>query len=352
MSAISDGAAEYRLDAVPVTTWNREIIGPAEAAELLTLAGLLNKNKSLSEAHIRGLAYKAEHGHWADDGALHLGAVFRSAGTDGPLWDWRLASGRHRLIMISRTGLRLPFVVIRRYFNAEADFIRWMMTVVDHGSRQHSGRAALIAVVGDASGLRRKDDVESVGQAYSLITNGFRRADGGIPVEEREAFVLDWAAEAQQIETLIAGCPTTIRPRMIAQGVLSVCLVLLRYQPDKARTFIRGAALNEFSLDQSAIGLMHTRVLRGDAVVWPGDERRRRPIRSERQAPTPSAEVAAYTAACWNAFFDNRSVRQLRLPKPVVGTEGGRATLPPIKLAGTPYDGTVWLPYSVLTARE
>lgn len=345
-------SAEFTLAELPVTTWSRETIGAAEAADLLTLAALLNKNKSLSEAQIRRLAYKAEHGFWVDDGAIHLGAVFQGYGSDGPVWDWRLASGRHRLIMITRTGQLLPFVVIRKYFRTEADFIRWMMTFVDHGARQHSARASLIAVAGEASGLRRKDDIEAVGQAYALLKSGFRRVEAGSPVEEREEFVLAWAGEAREYEKLIAGCSTTVRPRMMAQGILSVGLVVLRYQSEKAHTFIRGAALNEASLDQSAIAAMHARIIRGDSVVWPGDERRRKANRSERQPTTPSPEVAAFTAECWNAFFQNRPLRYPRVPKLIVGTEGGRASLPPIKLAGTPFDGNVWLPYSALMARE
>ena len=128
-------------------------------------------------------------------------------------------------------------------------------------------------------------------------------------------YAYDWAAEAKILFDAIANCDQRINILMKKRAALSVAIVTIHYQHDKAVDFWRGVAMP-------------------DHLAWddPRMIARRKLEESRRTAgvtPVKPALLSRQLARCWNAYFKNEEIKIIKIIDKTA----------PIVIHGTPYNG-------------
>ncbi len=161
-------------------------------------------------------------------------------------------------------------------------------------------------------GFTQRTHVGMFSAAVVYIINGFRTGvedDAGVR-GVRLHIMRDWATEARDAFALLAGDPNARKNG--SAGILSVMLVTLRHQPERAPDFWR-RMIHGVELTQS----MPEFALRRWLQEHPSGGPNRPPLYSRA------------VAAAWNAYYERRT-----LTKIVPGN-----TSQPILIKGTPYTG-------------
>jgi hypothetical protein len=130
----------------------------------------------------------------------------------------------------------------------------------------------------------------------------------------RAELIRDWSGEATEAFAAMQG---QLRPQLLRSGVLSVVLATYRYAAPQAAQFWPAVCQ-----DSGLTAGMPARALVHFLLTTPS-----------RLLSTP--EYARHVASAWNAFYEQRGLRTL-VP---------RAGANPIRIAGTPHDGTTTWQY-------
>lgn len=159
--------------------------------------------------------------------------------------------------------------------------------------------------------------VNALGGALKVLIDGFASTSLRMnrpdlrSSKRRIEGIFDWAQEAREIFEAMAGGSNAALRVVMMQAPFAVALVTMRFQPDQAVRFW-GAVSRSASEDGYPPATLRERLIA---------------IRGERTQPNVLARL---TANAWNGFVEGRELKALKPGD----------TSRPIRILGTPYDGT------------
>lgn len=285
-----------------------ESVTPEKAAEYLQCN--YTHNRRLRKHHVAFLANEMKHGRFMPTAEIHL--MFRNG---EPV----LVNGQHTCAAIVEYG-RAVSVTVRKTLTREPGQIA--MTYAfghDTGLRRTFNDAMGAYNLAEATGLTRTQ-VEALASALRHVKSDFTKARSGEGhIKDSPGDIVDyvyaWAGEVKILFGIVAYCDSNITKMLEKRGALSVAILTLYYQPEKAADFWRGVAMP-------------------DGIMW-ADPRMtaRRMLENSKDASgagrITAAKLSRQLARCWNAFFKGVDLQQ-----PKVADEGA-----PMILSGTPYNG-------------
>ena len=284
------------------------LITPDKAQALLELC--YQGQRPLRQHHVRFLRHLMRTGHWRQGAEIHCARV------EGERF---LVNGQHTLTALVQEGLAAWLTVVEidvptlaaigRLYEA---FDRNMTRSLDdiYQSDPEIGRY----------GWTTKQ-LKAMSGAVALLATGFAQdvpfADIVLTLRDpfvRAELLRDWSGEATQAFGAMQG---QLRRYLLRSGVLSVLLATYRYVPQQAAQFWP-AVCQDSGLTEG----MPARALVHFLLTTPS-----------RVLGAPA--YARHVASAWNAFYEQHPLRTL-VP---------RAGANPIRIAGTPHDGSATLHY-------
>lgn len=231
-----------------------------------------------------------------------------------------LVNGQHTLTALSQMQRPLWLTVVTLTVTT-LDEVDALYRTFDRGL-QRSWRDMYRALHPEEAPALLPKQVGLLGSAMSLVALGGNIYGPGEHVGEtplydmqrtpavRLLLMADWEADAANLFSGLHG-QRTHRHLLQRAAVLAVALMTYRWQPEKAHLFWPAVAR-----DNGLTEGMPEKAL----------------LRYLQETPARSKQSPAYcraVASCWNAFYDQRELRQVR----------GRASTQPLFLMGTPHDG-------------
>jgi hypothetical protein len=215
-------------------------------------------------------------------------------------------NGQHRLNAVATTGKAQIFMIEVKPV-ASASELAALYATYDNESRTLSETAGPLARKGDLG----KEEVATLLRSVQFIYSGFRKPDEKQAATMRSHVMRNSVAEiwypyAERYFALTEQAPGKDgKAALRRQSVAAVALYTLKFQPEKAAEFWQGLAMDD--------GLRRT------------DPRKSllEKLRSGDCARSIAFQMHA-VAAAWNAFFENRKMKEVRvrLDKPfrIAGT--------------------------------
>lgn len=233
-----------------------------------------------------------------------------------------LVNGQHRLHAVIRANATVPMVVVRRRAS-ELEEVARDYAAFDRGLIRSHVDGLMGYGLTDETGLNSKQ-IKAMSGAAPQILAGFQpggiQGRSGVSTQERAGFVRAWSSFGLLACATIGEANVTRVRRLYNAPYFSVALVTFRYDPDRAEAFWGRLAEND--------GLR-----KGDPEQGLIDFVVDKAAHSGRQAYASRA-----AAACWNAAHQGRMLRQVKVMDPTA----------PIRILGTPFDGTDHLAYADL----
>ena len=285
-----------------------EPVTPEKAAEYLRYN--YAHNRKLRKHHVAFLANEMRQGRFMPTAEVHL--MFRNG---EPV----LVNGQHTCAAIVEYGKPVS-VTVRKSLTREAGQIA--MTYAfghDTGLRRTFNDAMGSYNLAEATGLTTRQ-VESLSTAIRHIKSGFDKSRSGYGVIKQSPgdiveYIYAWAAEAKVLFSVTNYCDKDITRLLKKTGALSVAILTIRYQPEKALEFWRGVAMP-------------------DGVLWadPRMTARRALEDSKGKAGTKGVtpgRLSRQLARAWNAFYEGEELKQIKVSNEYA----------PMVILGTPYNG-------------
>lgn len=286
-----------------------ELLSPEKAAEYLTY--IYTHQRPRRHHHVMFLANEMKCGRFMQTAEVHL--MFKNG---EPV----LINGQHTCAAIVEYG-KPVLVTIRK-------------TIV-----KDTGQIALAYAFGHDTGLRRtfsdavgaynlpetiglaRGQVDAIATAIRHIMSGFDkdRSGNGQPRRVSPAdvveYVYEWAGEAKMLFGAVQYQDKNISRLLQKRGALSVAMITMRYQPEKALDF-------------------WTAVAAPDGLAWTDARMMARRKLEESKSKTGTtgitpARLSRQLARCWNAYFRGDQLGQVKV------SDG----LAPMVLLGTPFNG-------------
>lgn len=285
-----------------------EAITPEKAAEYLRYN--YAHNRKPRKHHVAFLANEMRCGRFMPTAEIHL--MFRNG---EPV----LVNGQHTCAAIVQYGKPVA-VTVRKTLAREAGQIALTYAFGhDTGLRRTFNDAMGSYNLSEATGLTLRQ-VEALASAIRHIKSGFDKSRSGDGVVKQSPadiveYIYVWAAEAKVLFSVTNYCDNNITGLLKKTGALSVAILTIRYQPEKALDFWRGVAMPE-------------------GIHW-GDPRwtaRRALEDSKGRAGTKGitpGRLARQLARAWNAHYKGEELKQIKVNDEYA----------PIVLLGTPYNG-------------
>jgi hypothetical protein len=285
----------------------------AADAETWLLSYPFERQRNLRPYHVQFLAHLMEQHRFRPystlDVACYKGTKF-------------LVNGYHTLSAIVRCQQMQPVLVVERDVSSMAEVAQLYTTFDRHLSRTPFDM--LQAYGFPEQYAFTKDQNASLLSAVKLLLSGFVWASHGAGIgrmylNDQEILytsVCDWLPEAAQVFEDLSGTAEIIRRGLLRAGTLAVALATYRYQPGMAEEYWTMVA------EDSAPHADHPAKTCTHYLISTSVKQAKGTIRYARAM-----------AQCWNACVGNRRLKEIRIPE--IAT--------PIKLDGTPHDGTaVW----------
>lgn len=264
------------------------------------------RQRKISAEHVNVLADIMRRGTWVERGSLDF------AQYDGRLI---LVNGHHRGHAQVQCGRDLEWSICIRPCQSFED-VEALYYAFDTNVRQRTKEQIL-----HGSGFAEQNGLtpttaKAVFGAVSYIAARFStsRSDQDYltnrVMDLRFKVAVDFSAEALIYEACIAGASSALRRKLLNSGTTAVALVTLKYQPDLAREFWTGVALNDglrrYDPRHTLVNDLQTRTMNSG---W-------------------AHAATAAPAVAWNAFFEKRELKIIK----VIDT-------PQVRIFGTPFDG-------------
>lgn len=285
-----------------------EVVTPEKAAEYLRYN--YAHNRRLRKHHVTFLANEMRGGRFMPTAEIHL--MFRNG-------DPVLVNGQHTCAAIVQYGKPVA-VTVRKTLTREAGQIALTYAFGhDTGLRRTFNDAMGAYNLSEATGLTHSQ-VEALSSAIRHIKTGFTKARSGAgQIRQSPADIVEyiyaWAAEVKVLFTTTAYCDRHITKLLEKRAALSVAVLTIRYQPEKALEFWRGVAAP-------------------DGIMWADPRMTARRALEESKGKAGASAVTAsrlsrQLARCWNAYYKGEELKQIK-----VTDESA-----PLVLLGTPYNG-------------
>ncbi len=217
-----------------------ESVTPEKAAEYLRYN--YAHNRKLRKHHVAFLMNEMRGGRFMPTAEIHL--MFRNG-------DPVLVNGQHTCAAIVQHGKPVT-VTVRKTLAREAGQIALTYAFGhDTGLRRTFNDAMGAYNLAEATGLTQRQ-VEALSSAIRHIKGGFASArSGGHDPKQSPADVVEyiyaWASEAKVLFSVTYYGDKVINRLLRKTGALSVAIVTIRYQPEKALEFWRGVSAPQTS---------------------------------------------------------------------------------------------------------
>lgn len=192
--------------------------------------------------HVALLSDAMQRGQWTAGTQIAFGRL-----PDGTM---HLVNGQHRLLAVADSGTTQDFQVLIVDV-ANDDALASLYNHFDVIARNRSLPEVLNATgIAKTLGLT-KSMTKATYEAVALLENDLRRPNYQIdPVGARSKDVRfelarQWWAFAIEYERLIEPATSSLKSKLLSQGVVAVGLATLRHQKEKATIFWRGLAEND-----------------------------------------------------------------------------------------------------------
>ena len=284
------------------------LVTPDKAQALLATA--YQGQRPLRPHHVRFLRHLLRTGHWRQGAEIHCARI----GTER-----FLVNGQHTLTALVQEHLAAWLTVVeidvptlaaigRVYESFDRNLTRSLDDIYqsDPALRQYAWTGKQLKAMSGAVAVLATGYAKDALFTDLLLTlrDPFVRAE----------LIRDWSGEATQAFGAMQG---QLRRHLLRSGVLSVVLATYRYAPPQAAQFWP-AVCQDSGLTEG----MPARALVHFLLTTPS-----------RLLGAP--EYARHVASAWNAFYEQHALRTI-VP---------RAGANPIRIAGTPHDGTTTWQY-------
>ena len=269
-----------------------ESVTPEKAAEYLRYN--YAHNRKLRKHHVAFLMNEMRGGRFMPTAEIHL--MFRNG-------DPVLVNGQHTCAAIVQHGKPVT-VTVRKTLAREAGQIALTYAFGhDTGLRRTFNDAMGAYNLAEATGLTQRQ-VEALSSAIRHIKTGFAKSRSGTTdIKQSPADIVEyiyvWAVEVKMLFNAVAYCDHDITKLLQKTGALSIAILTIRYQPEKALDFWRGIAMP-------------------DGISW-GDPRwtaRRTLEDSKGKAAAhgiPPNRLARQMARAWNAYYKGEELKQIKV---------------------------------------
>lgn len=290
-----------------------ESVTPDKAREFLLCN--YKHNRPLRQGHVAFLAREIQEGRFMPTAEIHL--VYCNG---EPV----LVNGQHTCAAIIKSGKTVR-ITVRKSSTQEHGQIAMMYAFGhDTGLRRTFNDGISAYNIEEQTGLTRTQ-VESSATALRHIRYGFNKefsqTSKSAPIKPSVTEIVDrlvseWGSFFRRVFDVTLDHDKEIRSLLAKRGSLSVAVVTMRYQPEKAITFWRRVVAPD-GLEWNHPCIMTRRVLE-EARSKPG-----------ANSVTPQ-KLSRQLARCWLADWQNELLHQI----PRVTDESA-----PIKIVGTPFTG-------------
>jgi hypothetical protein len=273
---------------------------PLDANEVLNTAQFDSQRK-VDAKHVSVLADIMRRNGW------HAKDKIDFARVNGKLI---LINGYHRMNAQVVSAEDIEWTVVIHECKS-MDEVRQLYYQFDTNTRTRSASQILDALdFAESRGLS-KQVAAALFRAVPVIASGFKIGPKERDilttrvVDRRISKAEEYVKAAQLYDKCLRGIPSQVKAKFIVGATAAVALTTLRYQPMLAESFWAGAAKND--------GLR-----KGDPRLAFFNDM------MARARNSGSAHQAAFTASyAWNAWFDNREIKIIKMPRnPVVSISG------------------------------
>lgn len=283
----------------------RQSVSP-ELAQRILAEARYDGQRPIRSHHVALLADFMRRKRWTPGSQICFGSL------NGRL---SLVNGQHRMMAVIESGETIEFQVLIVPVSTGEELAA-LYYRFDVAQRQRSLAEVLNPTgIADSHGLS-KSMMKSVYGAVGLITNHFQRPNyqqdpiKARSIDARLDAARSWWPFGAEYEKLVNEAPAETKKRLLNQGIVSVALVTLKYQPEKARPFWSGVAADD--------GLR-----RGDPRhTFLSDLRSRLFNQGTIEGSVRAPSVA------WNAWYEGRQIKIIK----VYADQ-------PVRILGTPFDG-------------
>ncbi len=290
-----------------------EQVTPEKAAEYLGC--IYDHQRKLRKHHVSFLANEMRNGRFMPTAEIHL--MFRNG-------EPSMVNGQHTCAAIVEYGKPVA-VTMRKTIVKEVGQIALTYAFGhDTGLRRTFNDAVGAYNLAEATGLTNAQ-VQALSSAIRHICGGFyqprnqQSQKGELTRRDSPADIVEyihaWATEAKLFFNTTFRCDHNITRLLEKRGVLSVAILTLYYQPEKAIDFWRGVAMP-------------------DGILWADPRMTARRALEDSKGKTGANAVSAarlsrQLARCWSAYYRGEELKQIKILDETA----------PIIMFGTPYNG-------------
>jgi len=287
-------------------------ITPDIAIEYLSEKYSYEFNRKVKPHHVEFLADAMEKGRFDPTSQIAFACI--------PNEKDYIINGQHTLSAIIKSNLPQTLNVVR-YIVSSLDEVHSLFSHYDIGYLRSFADSVRAFGVADNTGLNHTQ-IKQTAAALRYMKSGFPRGSASVKKssEDMIQFIYDWNEEALLIfNLLIAGEKKTNR-RLKTSAVLSVLLVIMRYNPAKGAEFVSQVASDD-GLRVGDPRKALNRYLRDTS---------KNTITTGKKSAT-NGQLARACAKSWNKFISNVNAKNINIRREEVSK--------PIVIKGTPYTG-------------
>jgi hypothetical protein len=273
------------------------------------LSFLYKYQRNLRKDHVTFLASEMKRGNFTDS-KIDVGVL------DGA--ERMLLNGQHTLNAIIESGVTLDLSVIEHYAQNEEDLKRLYETFDTQHRRTYVDSMRVYELANELG--MTETAVSDLGAALVWARCNFgidKQVRNSITFQDRRNWSRFWKWEMNAVLDAIKPCERNVRTTILKQSVLSVALITMRYQPEKAFSFWRQVAwqdgLKQYDPRQTILRYLLTTVRSHQYDI------------EKTRAP----DISRAVALAWNAYMEKRVWRYV-----LIRDRGKLMTL-----SGTPYNG-------------
>lgn len=288
---------------------NAMVVRFTPAMAKVYLGFLYKYQRDLSKDHVTFLASEMRSGNFTD-GKIDVG-VLNGA-------ERMLLNGQHTLNAIIDSGVTLDLSVIEHYAQNEDDLKHLYETFDIQRKRTYADSMRVYALANHLG--MTEAAVSDLGAALVWARCNFgidNQTRKFITFRDRRDWSRFWSWEMNAFLDAIKPCESRVRTALLKQSVLSVALITMRYQPEKAFAFWRQVAwqdsLKQYDPRQTILRYLLTTVR----------------THGYDDVKVVASDISRAVALAWNAYMEKRLWRYVLIRD--------RDKL--MTLNGTPYNG-------------
>jgi hypothetical protein len=231
-----------------------------------------------------------------------------------------LINGQHTLNAIIKSDLPQTLNVVR-YTVSSYDEVHSLFSHYDIGSLRTFADSVRAFGVANSTGLNHTQ-ITQTAAALRYMKSGFPRGAAQIKKSSEDMIKLihDWNEEALLIFNLLAAGEKKVNRRLKTSAVLSVLLVIMKYNPAKGAEFISQVASDD-GLKVGDPRKALNRYLRDTS----------KNVEATGKKLAVNGQLARACAKSWNKFIGNVNAKNINIRREEISK--------PIVIKGTPYTG-------------